>query len=160
MKQETDDRLDAFTEAAEGFSKFVYKCPSGFDTIGFGYNLEANPLRLSQEELREFRHKGITRKRAEELIDLEQARIIPLITKNLPEFLSLPEDAQLVLVDMAYNLGVKGLFQFHNTISAIKRGLYDKAAAEMLNSKWARQVKTRAVKLAKIMAEIPDEDNA
>ncbi len=44
------DIILPFTAKSEGFSKIVYKSPANYDTIGYGRNIEANPL--SQEELK------------------------------------------------------------------------------------------------------------
>ena len=52
------------------------------------------------------------------------------------------------LLNMAFNLGVDGLLGFYNTLSSVRAGDYDKAGDNMLASKWARQVKGRAVELA------------
>ena len=59
-----------------------------------------------------------------------------------------------VLQNMAFNLGIgsaatgKGLLGFKNTLEFVRTGQYDKAADGMLASKWAKQVKGRAVRLA------------
>lgn len=59
-----------------------------------------------------------------------------------------------VLQNMAFNLGIgnadtgKGLLGFKNTLNYVRTGQYDKAADGMLASKWAKQVKGRAVRLA------------
>ena len=52
------------------------------------------------------------------------------------------------LLNMAFNLGVDGLLGFYNTLSSVRAGDYDKAGDNMLASKWARQVKGRAIELA------------
>lgn len=62
-----------------------------------------------------------------------------------------------VLQNMAFNLGIgnadtgKGLLGFKNTLNYVRTGQYDKAADGMLASKWAKQVKGRAVRLASEM---------
>lgn len=56
-----------------------------------------------------------------------------------------------VLLDMAYNLGIPRLLQFKQTLTSIKRGDYAEAASQMLQSRWARQVKRRAVTLSNMM---------
>ena len=60
---------------------------------------------------------------------------------------------QLVLINMAYNLGVEGLYEFKDMWAAIEAGNFDLAAAEMLDSLWAEQVGDRDLDLAKIMRE-------
>lgn len=75
----------------------------------------------------------------------------------LPWVADLDPVRQRVLFNMAFNLGVgqpggaKGLLGFKNTLGMIERGEYERAAAGMLNSRWARQVKGRAVRLAEQM---------
>lgn len=53
-----------------------------------------------------------------------------------------------VIVNMAFNLGRKRLSQFHQFLAAVDIGDYATAAAEMLDSKWAKQVGKRAQRLA------------
>lgn len=60
-------------------------------------------------------------------------------------------DAQRVIVNMAFNLGRNRLGKFKKFLSAVNEGNYDKAADEMIDSKWYRQVKTRGVELVEIM---------
>jgi lysozyme len=66
-------------------------------------------------------------------------------------FNSHPEDVQRVLVNMAFNLGRSRLGKFKNMITAVNEGNYSKAADEMVDSKWYRQVKRRGEELVEIM---------
>lgn len=63
-------------------------------------------------------------------------------------------DAQRVLVNMAFNLGRNRLSQFKKFLKAVNEGKYDKAADEMVDSKWYRQVKRRGEELVEIMRGI------
>ena len=56
-----------------------------------------------------------------------------------------PDDVKKVVIDMCYNLGVSGFSKFKKTIYLFDTGQYEEASEEMLNSKWANQVKTRAL---------------
>ena len=56
-----------------------------------------------------------------------------------------------VLVNMAFNMGLDGLEEFHMMLAAAQRGDWVEAAAQMLNSLWATQVKGRALRLAQQM---------
>ena len=58
---------------------------------------------------------------------------------------------QLVLMDMAFNMGVPRLCKFIKMWAALEQYDYTKAAEEMLDSRWAKQVKTRATRLAHSM---------
>jgi lysozyme len=59
-------------------------------------------------------------------------------------FDDLPEKAQLVLIDMCYNLGLSKLLNFENMLDAIDAKDWEKASAELLDSRYAAQVKRRA----------------
>lgn len=68
-----------------------------------------------------------------------------------PWVTGLDEVRRAVLNDMAFNLGVAGLLGFRNTLQAVKDGRYEEAAEGMMASRWAKQVKGRAVRLATMM---------
>ena len=65
--------------------------------------------------------------------------------------MDLNETRQMCLVDMGFNLGVPRLMKFKNMWEAIERQDFEWASAEMLNSRWAKQVGRRADNLAKAM---------
>ena len=56
-----------------------------------------------------------------------------------------------VLVNMAFNMGLDGLEEFHMMLAAAQRGDWVEAAAQMLESLWATQVGDRATQLAQQM---------
>jgi lysozyme len=58
---------------------------------------------------------------------------------------------QLIVMDMAFNMGVPRLCKFKKMWAAIEAGDFDTASVEMLDSRWARQVKSRATKLSDAM---------
>lgn len=122
----------------EGIRLFPYKCPAGKLTIGFGRNLEA---------------RGITVKEAEFLLENDLAKIKVDLNNRIDFFGHLDDVRQAILIDMAYNLGTKGLLSFRRMLHYLDLGNYKKAAKEMLDSKWAKQVGRRAVKLSHMMRD-------
>ena len=56
-----------------------------------------------------------------------------------------------VLVNMAFNMGLSRLQEFHMALEAMQAGNYPEAATQMLNSLWASQVGGRATRLAQQM---------
>ncbi len=56
-----------------------------------------------------------------------------------------------VVINMLYNLGYNKFMGFHKMISALRKHDYRTAADEMMNSLWAKQVKTRALRLHNMM---------
>lgn len=60
-----------------------------------------------------------------------------------PTFDNQPEEIQLVLLSLAYNLGNKGLSHFPKFLAALDNCDYSGCAAELRNSRWYRQVGRR-----------------
>ena len=56
-----------------------------------------------------------------------------------------------MVLDMAFNLGVRGLSKFRNALAAMEARDYATAAEEMMDSRWAQQVGGRAARLAVMM---------
>jgi lysozyme len=137
----------------EAFRARKYYCSAGFLTIGYGYNLEGNYLRLPEYELQVLKQDGIKQSRAEELLKAVVASVERDLYKALPWIVRLNEARQAVLINMAYNLkgNVSGLLKFKRTLALIEHGDYDNAADAMMQSKWADDVKSRAVELSKQM---------
>jgi hypothetical protein len=69
----------------------------------------------------------------------------------IPSLEKHPSDVQEVIIEMTYQMGnkVKG---FKKTKALIEAKDYKGASVEMLDSKWAREFRTRAKALSKIMA--------
>lgn len=135
----------------EGFKERVYQCTAGRDTIGYGYNLDANGLGLSNYEINSFRKNGITKEQALTILNVQVAQIEKRLSVDLDYFDGLNEARQAVLINMAFNLGINGLYGFKNTLAMVRAGDYVLAAKNMLKSKWVTQVKGRAYELAKQM---------
>ena len=118
----------------------MLQCPSGRYTIGYGRNIDVAS------------GKGITIEEAESLLANDITRIQNHLFRSFPVYGELNEVRQTVLVSMAYNMGMKGLMGFKKMLKAITVYDYETAADEMIDSKWARQVKRRAHELAHLMA--------
>jgi lysozyme len=126
----------------EGVVNKVYLDTLGYKTAGIGHllkGIEAN-LPVGHAINNQQIHAWFE-------TDVEEALGVARQAINLD---SLSPERQLVVVNMAFNLGHK-LFQFKNTLQAIKDGRYEDAANGMLQSKWASQVGNRAVQLAHTM---------
>jgi lysozyme len=105
-------------------------------TIGVGRNLD--DVGISIEEAMYLLNNDIE-------IAIHTAKAI------IPHYEELSDARQNVVVDMAFNLGANRLMGFKKMIAALRERDFVTASEEMLDSKWARQVGERAVKLAKIM---------
>ncbi len=130
------NKMIALLKKHEGFSQFIYKCPSGANTIGYGRNLY---------------DVGISEREAEYLLlnDLEAAQIEA--NKAFPWLKSLSEPRQFVVIMMCFNMGITRLKGFKKMLDALSRLDYKTAANEMINSRWAKQIGHRAIELKNIM---------
>lgn len=115
----------------EGKNNFPYTDTVGKLTIGIGYNLTDRGLpdewinHQFQQDVDYFYHQLLA----------------------FPWFEHLTLDRQIALIDMAF-MGWKKFLTFNKILDAISKNDFKKAAFEMLNSKWAEQVKGRAATLA------------
>jgi lysozyme len=114
----------------------LYKCPAGKWTIGYGYNLEDH---------------GLPEDMAKELLRRMLASSEIELSKNLGFWDRLDFTRKAVLVDMIYNMGWPTLSKFKNMFAALKADNFNKAAEEMKDSKWYKQVGFRSKKLNESM---------
>jgi lysozyme len=121
----------------EGYTLKPYKCTAGKTTIGVGRNLDG--VGLSDCEVMFLLSNDIDR------VELECSEAFDF-------WAALDDDRKSVLLNMCFNLGIKRLLSFKKTISFIGSRDYKSASTEMLDSRWAKQVGGRAVRLSKLMA--------
>ena len=105
-------------------------------TVGYGRNLS---------------DKGLTLEEAELLLENDIAEAEATAKVLFPSFDSLSENRRAVLCNMAFNLGQTRLAGFRRLREAVEAGEWGRAAAEMIDSRWAEQVKERATRLAEQM---------
>ncbi len=122
----------------EGLSLKPYRCNAGKLTIGFGRNLE---------------DVGIDVNEAEIMLSADLQKAEEELKNKVPFYKQLSLVRKGVLLNMAFNLGITGLLKFKNMLSAMERRDYDTAADEMLDSKWAKEVGSKADELAQMMKE-------
>jgi len=73
------------------------------------------------------------------------------LDRRLPWWRQMTPARQNVLANMCFNLGIFRLLGFEQALTHMRAGHYDDAAREMLDSRWAKQVGARAVRLATLM---------
>jgi lysozyme len=156
MKYDRRNLIDKLIEH-EGMVLTVYQDTLGIDTIGIGRNLKDRGI--SKEELDHmdipninviYEH-GISEADARYLAANDVQIVEDELLKAHPCIAGLDAVRQLILIDMAFNMGVPRLCKFKNMWNAIHEEKFDIAAKEMLDSRWANQVKLRSVKLANAM---------
>lgn len=144
-------RLQHQVREAEGFRATPYRDTEGRWTVGYGRCLETHPLTLD-EILELLRASPLPRDVAERWMQDEIAACWGELLAAGPRYRSILErlsDVRLrVLLEMAYQMGVGGVLGFRRMWDALEIGDYEKAASEMLDSRWRRQTPARAERLA------------
>jgi len=133
------NRMIALLSQHEGRIGHVYKDSLGYLTIGVGHLVDERKGGKLPEHI------------IDALLDYDMAEHWTELLEKLPWVQNLDDVRQAVLLDMAFNLGVDGLLKFKNTLRLVHEADYRAASRNMLDSLWARQVKTRAVRLSRMM---------
>lgn len=107
----------------------------GHPTIGYGRALDV---------------RGVSKSEAEDLLDndIEAAEAEAAGAIGFGYWNALDDVRQAALTDMAFNLGQRGLDGFVNLLTAVRKRDWLRANSEVLESKWARDVGTRASHIA------------
>jgi len=120
----------------EGLRLKPYRDTVGKLTIGVGRNLD---------------DMGITREEAIFLLENDIARAETDLHRAFLWFPLRNKVRKIVLINMVFNLGMTRFRMFKKLIRAIEDRDWERAAKEMLNSRWAKQVGRRASELAQMM---------
>ena len=133
----------------EGVKYEVYLDHLGYKTFGIGHLCKAtdpeNDFEVGQE---------VSKERVDEcfLADIEQ--VIEDCTILYDEFYTLPDEAQLIIANMMFNLGRPRLSKFIRMRENVIKGSWKSAEEEMRNSRWFDQVPNRAERLCTRMGSI------
>jgi len=123
----------------EGYRRRVYLDPLGNPTCGWGHHLYVGG-KINELIAEEFLRMDIV----DAVRDFRE-HIKPEHRKRLNEARA------RVITNMIFNMGIEAVLGFKKMWAAIYERNFDKAADEMLDSRWAAQVGARAEELAGIM---------
>lgn len=131
-------RLRQLLEHDEGCVYEVYKCSENIPTIGIGHKiLPSDPeydwplgCPVSEERVHELFQKDVS-------IALQDARWLQR------DFDDLPEDAQITIVSLAFQLGLNRYQKFVKHHAAIQDRDWKEAAAQLRDSKLYKQTTNR-----------------
>lgn len=143
------DDFARFTEQFEGRRARVYCDSRGRRTVGAGHNLDRPGSAVA------VKHAGLSWGRLVRGDVLSDAQINRLLMADVSfalnsardlvaGFDSLPDRAQLVVVDMIYNLGRTGFYGFENFRRAVMLRNWSHAAVALRDSDWYHQVPARS----------------
>lgn len=136
------ERLKKDLVRREGMVLRTYHCPSGYLTVGVGFNLDAH--RPPEHIAARLRATGtITIDDAYELLDISVTATILSCKEMFSDFDSYSDARQEAIADLVFNMGAGGFKKFKKTIAAIKKQDWNTAADELVDSQWYVQVGRR-----------------
>ena len=136
------EKLYADLRLDEGLRLKPYLDSVGKLTIGIGRNLD---------------DRGISEQEADNMFFNDISAVRAELDEKIPWWSNMPEPAQRGLANMAFNLGWPRLSQFKMMLAALEVGDWKAAAAEALDSTWAKQVGDRAKRVAELFRKAEEK---
>ena len=124
----------------EGFSSKPYKDQLGYLTIGYGHLILPNENILLKKQI----HK----KELEEIFEKDFKKALSDFNNAFKSF-TLNEKESELLIEMIFQLGIKGCLKFKNLIKNIKKGNKHLVCFDMMDSLWYKQTPNRVKALIK-----------
>ena len=125
----------------EGVKYEIYKDHLGYPTFGIGHLITENDPEHGEPD-----GKEISEDRVNEIFETDVAKFVIEAKILFPDLDDLPDVAQQVIVNMAFNMGRPRLSKFKNFIAGVNDRDWTRAAEEMMDSRWATQVGDRAIR--------------
>lgn len=126
----------------EGFVPHIYKDTLGYDTVGYGF--KCSDLSADELECNGGAMEPMSKEVASAILDIKLVKLKKKVYSQLGWLKFAPMNVQEAVCEMAYQMGVAGMLGFKNTLALMEAGEYEKAASNMLKSKWATQTPNRA----------------
>ena len=143
------DKLQEELAEDEGCKYEIYLDHIGYKTFGIGHLCKATDPENDMDVGTE-----VSKERVDECFEADIAMTIEDCNILYSNFKDIPEEAQLVLANMMFNLGRPRLSRFLNLKAAVDTEDWMEASAQMMDSKWAKQVPNRAERLCSRMEKL------
>ena len=143
------DKLREELKIDEGCKYEIYLDHLGLPTFGIGHLILDSDMEYGQEV-----GTPVSEDRVNECFAKDVEVVLSECSQLYPRFDVLPEEAQLIIANMMFNMGRPRLSKFKGMKAAIDAGDYHRAAVEMVDSRWYQQVTNRADRLVARMRSI------
>ena len=143
------DKLKRELEADEGCVYSVYLDHLDLPTFGIGHLIGKNDPEYGLEV-----GAAVSSERVLEAFE-EDIQVVLDDCENLyQDFGDLPEEVQMIIANMMFNLGYPRLSKFKGMKAGVDARDWQKAADEMVDSRWYKQVTNRAERLVQRMRAV------
>ena len=96
----------------------------------------------------------VSEDRCNEVFDSDIQVVLSDCEHLYPDFNDLPEEVQRIIANMMFNMGRPRLSKFKGMKAGVDARDWNKAADEMVDSRWYRQVTNRAERLVERMRNV------
>ena len=139
----------------EGCKFEIYLDHLGLPTFGIGHLVTENDPENGHPV-----GTPIDEERVRQVFSLDIAVTIEDCKVLYDDFDDLPEEAQLVIANMMFNMGRPRLSKFKGMKAGVDARDWNKAADEMVDSRWHDQVPNRAKRLVKRIRDLAQQNPA
>ena len=129
-------------EIDEGCVYEIYNDHLGYPTFGIGHLVRSDDPEHGSPVGTE-----VSKDRVAEAFDSDIESVLSDCRKLYPNIDDLPEEAQLIIANMMFNLGYPRLSKFKNMKRCVDERDWLGAGEEMMDSRWYQQVPNRAGRL-------------
>lgn len=136
--------IDQVLRYEEGYEDEVYYCSEGYPTIGIGTKLGPKNAPLEHYTFK------VNYQVARALLVFELEKTEGRLS-ILPWFIDLDRDRKIIILSMAYQMGVTGVLQFKKMLKALEAEDWEEAKIQALDSTWAKQTPQRAKRHADVL---------
>lgn len=133
----------------EGVKYEIYLDHLGLPTFGIGHL-----VRDDDPERGEPVGTSVSEDRVNECFDTDVEIVLSDCETLYPDYYDLPEEVQLIIANMMFNMGRPRLSQFKGMKRGVDNRDWESAADEMVDSRWYKQVTNRADRLVERMRAV------
>ena len=145
------DKLREELAEDEGCKFEVYLDHLGLPTFGIGHLVVEQDPEYGQAV-----GTPVDEERVRQVFSLDIASILDECKVLYDDFDELPEECQLIIANMMFNMGRPRLSKFKGMKAGVDARDWNRAADEMVDSRWHDQVPNRAKRLVKRMRALTD----
>ena len=143
------DQLREELERDEGCVYQIYNDHLGYPTFGIGHLVNGHDKEHGWSV-----GTDVEEDRVEEVFEQDVQTVLSDCEILYPDFYDLPEEAQLIIANMMFNMGRPRLSKFKGMQRGVDSRDWNAAADEMVDSRWYRQVTNRAERLVQRMRNV------
>ena len=146
------DKLREELAEDEGCKFEIYLDHLGLPTFGIGHLVVESDPEHGQPV-----GTPVEGERVRQVFALDIASTLDECHVLYPDFDDLPEEAQLIIANMMFNMGRPRLSKFKGMKAGVDARDWNRAADEMVDSRWYDQVTNRAKRLVARMRALQDQ---